>query len=441
MSSLAGEEGPTRDWPLGMLRAFGPNKERMMSEPDGPEGRTFAKRPADREAAATTPRHLTEPEPPAGRPLSPARYADGRTLMALQRSAGNRAVLRYLGRRQEAQQLGHRPVAQRLEGRDAPPPSLATVRYVRPVANPLAAELGRASPLGSRAASARAAAPTVQRAKSDLGDVRTAAEQLEGAEGPTFTAVTRGKDALDPAKMKTLESAVGLAREWVPRAVADAQAVNPEDIAHQAKLDNAFVLYQDAAVAAEGRKTYSALTAVVKAKAGGDPAKIAAATDAYRQQKKAQDKTKADTKTAMDKPTGAGAAGAAGFSAPTAKITAVTTDTKASLLNVLPKIETGLSQDQELVDVNPTKVDKDELGYVSPWTHLFSRGRIHLRFDLLDKRPAPEIARLLVHEASHKYAKTDDHAYFENQFKVAGITNKQARDNADSYALYVESFA
>jgi hypothetical protein len=338
--------------------------------------------------------------------------------------------------------LGRRPVAPRLEDQRLPRASVATFRPMRATANPFVAELKRASPLSSaRPPAARAAAPTIQRAKSELGDVRTAAEQKAGAEGPTFKAVTRGKDALDPTKMKALETAVGLAREWVPRAVTDAQAVNPEDITHQAKLDRAFVLYQDAAVAAEGQKEYSALKGVMSAKAGGDQAKIAAAKAAYLSQKQAHSKTKADTKAAMDKPTGAGVGGAAGFSAPTAKITAVTTETKASLLSVLPKIERGLSQDQELVDVNPTKVDKDELGYVSPWTHLFSRGRIHLKFDLLDKRPAPEIARLLVHEASHKYAKTDDHAYFENQFKVAGITNKQARDNADSYALYVETFA
>lgn len=58
---------------------------------------------------------------------------------------------------------------------------------------------------------------------------------------------------------------------------------------------------------------------------------------------------------------------------------------------------------------------------------------------------AHQAIRYLIHEASHLYAATDDHAergYTNNQgqYRQPGLTPEEALKNADSYACFVSSF-
>ncbi len=75
-----------------------------------------------------------------------------------------------------------------------------------------------------------------------------------------------------------------------------------------------------------------------------------------------------------------------------------------------------------------------EFGYVHPY--FFNPGRIHIDFKLLFN--TPHSAWTLVHEASHKFAKTADKSYFnqdQNRF-YKNISVAQALKNADSYAVF-----
>ena len=70
-------------------------------------------------------------------------------------------------------------------------------------------------------------------------------------------------------------------------------------------------------------------------------------------------------------------------------------------------------------------------------------GSIHVDFGLFTGRPNPnspkpksdlELARLIIHEASHKFLFTDDHAYCHEEEKYIGLSNDLKLKNADSYA-------
>lgn len=61
------------------------------------------------------------------------------------------------------------------------------------------------------------------------------------------------------------------------------------------------------------------------------------------------------------------------------------------------------------------------------------QGSIHLAFDLLGTYSETAIARIIAHEATHKFADTEDHAYM-HEARWTGMTMGQACDNADSYA-------
>jgi hypothetical protein len=63
-----------------------------------------------------------------------------------------------------------------------------------------------------------------------------------------------------------------------------------------------------------------------------------------------------------------------------------------------------------------------------------AQGSIHLAFDLTSTYSETAIARIIVHEATHKFADTEDHAYSHETAKWSAMTMAQACDNADSYA-------
>jgi hypothetical protein len=76
--------------------------------------------------------------------------------------------------------------------------------------------------------------------------------------------------------------------------------------------------------------------------------------------------------------------------------------------------------------------DANTEGYVRDW-YLW-KSDIHLHPLWFTEGPI-ERARIIIHEACHKYDSDDDHAYYwESDYP--GLTAKQAIDNADSYASF-----
>ena len=59
---------------------------------------------------------------------------------------------------------------------------------------------------------------------------------------------------------------------------------------------------------------------------------------------------------------------------------------------------------------------------------------IYLDFSLLKKSNMQQMARVIVHEATHKFAFTGDHAYMSNDGAFARMSGANAVKNADSYA-------
>jgi hypothetical protein len=64
------------------------------------------------------------------------------------------------------------------------------------------------------------------------------------------------------------------------------------------------------------------------------------------------------------------------------------------------------------------------------------RGRIHINFHWITTRTPHRVARTIIHEASHKFIGTRDHAYKPDHVAYAGLTPSQARANADSIACF-----
>ena len=105
---------------------------------------------------------------------------------------------------------------------------------------------------------------------------------------------------------------------------------------------------------------------------------------------------------------------------------------------------------QESGYVNRHKVDEVYAAGVSPRKTVLEvekgfvvMGSIHITFErFLDKKTLlnhtilgeTELAALLIHEASHKFCDTKDHAYTHETLKYAKLTTIEAVDNADSYA-------
>jgi hypothetical protein len=79
------------------------------------------------------------------------------------------------------------------------------------------------------------------------------------------------------------------------------------------------------------------------------------------------------------------------------------------------------------------------LGYVT-FSMLTKPSNIHLAFAFLFDEEAS--AHTIVHEASHKFAETKDHAYWNTTAKrfKKKLTCKKAIDNADSYAGFAMDF-
>jgi len=59
---------------------------------------------------------------------------------------------------------------------------------------------------------------------------------------------------------------------------------------------------------------------------------------------------------------------------------------------------------------------------------------IYIDFGLLRTFNIKQMARVIVHEATHKFAYTGDYAYFSNSGDVSGMMASEALKNADSYA-------
>ena len=76
--------------------------------------------------------------------------------------------------------------------------------------------------------------------------------------------------------------------------------------------------------------------------------------------------------------------------------------------------------------------DGNTEGYVRDWW--LWKSDIHLH-PLWFSQGLTERARIIVHEACHKYDNDDDHAYYW-QSAYARLTVKEAVDNADSYATF-----
>jgi hypothetical protein len=78
------------------------------------------------------------------------------------------------------------------------------------------------------------------------------------------------------------------------------------------------------------------------------------------------------------------------------------------------------------------EADGNTSGYVRDWW--LWKSDIHLH-PLWFTNGLTERARIIVHEACHKYDNDDDHAYFW-QGKYANLSVKETIDNADSYATF-----
>lgn len=64
---------------------------------------------------------------------------------------------------------------------------------------------------------------------------------------------------------------------------------------------------------------------------------------------------------------------------------------------------------------------------------MISGGPIHVNFGLASTYSAFGLARLIIHEATHRYIKTVDHAY-NHDGNYAALTSGQKMENADSFA-------
>ena len=66
---------------------------------------------------------------------------------------------------------------------------------------------------------------------------------------------------------------------------------------------------------------------------------------------------------------------------------------------------------------------------------------VHIEFSLAAVYPPFQLARIIVHEATHKFAGTRDHAYTYEEDDYEDLTTQERVFNADSYAFVVISIA
>lgn len=80
---------------------------------------------------------------------------------------------------------------------------------------------------------------------------------------------------------------------------------------------------------------------------------------------------------------------------------------------------------------NPVPLDAADPGGL----RIAERGRIHVNFQWCTTRRAQRVGRTIIHEASHKFCGTRDHAYKYNP-AYATLTQAEAWTNADSIACF-----
>lgn len=111
---------------------------------------------------------------------------------------------------------------------------------------------------------------------------------------------------------------------------------------------------------------------------------------------------------------------------------------RAGMLTLSFQLNTGLY----LIDVDslnrPPDSDGDDFvgtrGYVSKYGPT-ERGPIHVDFDLAGRSySARGLARIIIHEASHRFQYTRDVAYNYNRAKFEAMKVDEALNNADSWA-------
>jgi hypothetical protein len=95
------------------------------------------------------------------------------------------------------------------------------------------------------------------------------------------------------------------------------------------------------------------------------------------------------------------------------------------------------SGEEGYVSAAKTNFDKTEWQYQGgKWVNFlsgFRHGEVHVEFGEVVNYTANSLARLIIHEATHKYFNTDDEAYaHENTY--AGLSLAQSLNNADSFA-------
>jgi hypothetical protein len=101
----------------------------------------------------------------------------------------------------------------------------------------------------------------------------------------------------------------------------------------------------------------------------------------------------------------------------------------------------GLAKTQEIVDVNPKEAKPNKEGAITAGYVRFrggeAVGRIHLNFSKLAE-PINNLARTLVHEATHRYANTDDveGKSYPWQPGYKKLTFVEAQKSAETYAAF-----
>lgn len=110
------------------------------------------------------------------------------------------------------------------------------------------------------------------------------------------------------------------------------------------------------------------------------------------------------------------------------------------LRNVLNLTNAGLKEQLVISDVFGRRGDE---GYVVTVTNnatgaVVKRCSIHVEYDLIDTYSKLGVARIIIHEATHKFAGTADHAY-SHQPGYSNMTQVQSLNNADSYAYAATS--
>jgi hypothetical protein len=101
-------------------------------------------------------------------------------------------------------------------------------------------------------------------------------------------------------------------------------------------------------------------------------------------------------------------------------------------------IREGISDAFDSLKQGKFKAAIDDLKFIRTgtrgWVSSNALQRIHLNIDIINSDPEDRIARTIVHEATHKFAGTDDIAYKADNLKHNAGGHANLTNNADSYA-------